>query len=77
MAKIQLSDLLSEAAQATRVVKCTTCKLIAELEPDDSAALIAAVRSDDVSAGVIAKALSNYGYSVSPSAVSRHRRECG
>lgn len=77
MAEAPLRDLLSDARQVTERILCRSCLLLKDLEGDDRAALSEALGSEKVSAGVIARALEGYGVKISPSAISRHRRECG
>lgn len=77
MAEAPLRDLLSDAREGTARTLCKSCLLLKDLEGDDRAALSEALSSPKVSAGVISRALEGYGVRVSPSAISRHRRECG
>lgn len=75
MAKPNLESLLNQAQSSRNRVQCRTCQLIDSLPSEDSAALQAALASD-MSANVIADALTNYGHKLSGTAVARHRREC-
>ena len=77
VAKAPLRDLLEGAASSPKGIKCRTCSLLSDLSGDDLAALSEALSDPKISAPMIAKALDGYGVRVSPSAISRHRRECG
>ena len=76
MAKPDLAGLLRQAANSGNGSRCKTCAFVAELSADDSAALEEAFSNPDFSTAMIVRALAGYGYSVSISALYRHRREC-
>lgn len=77
MGKVSLRELISSEEGKARYVRCVTCRLLSELEGDDLAALSEAVTDRGISSGVVARALTGFGVTVSPSAIARHRRECG
>ena len=56
--------------------KCYTCKILMELQGDDRVVLEEWLSDRSKSAGMIRKGLANYGYEISTTALSRHRREC-
>lgn len=76
MGKPDLGSLLARAQDSRNKVRCVTCRLVAELSPDDSMALRAALDDPEMSAPMIAEALRAYGVQVSTTAIGRHRREC-
>lgn len=76
MAKPDLAGLLAQAAESRNLVRCKTCRMMDEATPDDAAVLSQALSDPDIASAVIARAMTNYGVTVSPSAVARHRREC-
>lgn len=71
-----LRSLLSLESGRPRPRRCTTCRLLGELQGDDLGALRAALADPEISCGMIARALNKYGVKISPSAISRHLREC-
>lgn len=77
MAKPDLARLLDQAQQSKNRVRCRTCKAMAEIDAEDAATLAAALDDPEISSGTISRALTSYGVTISPSGVSRHRRECG
>ncbi len=56
--------------------RCLTCRIIASLEGDDQVVLLEWLGDPSKSGNMIRKGLGAYGYSVSVTAISRHRREC-
>jgi hypothetical protein len=76
MAKPDLARLLNQAAQSRNANRCKTCNFVADLPAEDSATLEAAFSDPEISTSVIVRALGAYGFSVSVSALYRHRREC-
>ena len=76
MAKPDLAGLLQQAASSGNGSRCKTCLFVADLPPDDAAALEEAFSDPEFSTAMIVRALAGYGFSVSVSALYRHRREC-
>jgi len=76
VAKADLAALLAQQAQSKNRVRCTACKFLGDAPPEDATTLSEALSDPEMSAGMIARALQAYGVTVSPSAISRHRREC-
>lgn len=56
--------------------KCLTCKIISELQGDDRVVLEEWLGDPSKSASMIRSGLLAYGYGISTTALSRHRREC-
>lgn len=71
-----LGSLISLESGRSRPQRCTTCRLLGELQGEDLKALRAALADPQISAPMIARALNKYGVKISPSAISRHLREC-
>ena len=57
-------------------VKCRTCGILAELQGDDRVVLEEWLGDLSKSASMIKTGLGHYGYKISTTALSRHRREC-
>lgn len=76
MAKADLRSLLEQAVSSKNVSRCKTCAFVGELAPEDASTLEEAFSDPDLSTSVIVRALAGYGYSVSVSALARHRKEC-
>ncbi|HEY7822761.1 MAG TPA: hypothetical protein VIG24_08015, partial [Acidimicrobiia bacterium] len=76
MAKPDLASLLDQASRSRNSSRCKTCLFVAELPPQDAATLEEAFADPEISTSVIVRALAGYGFSVSVSALYRHRREC-
>lgn len=56
--------------------KCLTCRILRELQGDDRVVLEEWLGDLSKSASMIKAGLGQYGYSISTTALSRHRREC-
>lgn len=56
--------------------KCLTCTILGELQGDDRVVLEEWLGDLSKSASMIKTGLGNYGYTISTTALSRHRREC-
>jgi hypothetical protein len=76
MAKPDLRSLLQQAASSRNVTRCRTCHFVAALPADDASTLEEAFSDPEVSTSMIVRALAGYGYTVSVSALARHRKEC-
>lgn len=57
-------------------IKCRTCTILEELQGDDRVVLEEWIADLSKSASMIKTGLAAYGYTVSTTALSRHRREC-
>ena len=75
MAKASLRAILDSANTKPVEPNCRTCRFVADLSPDDRTAFNEYLQSD-VSTQMIRNALEAYGYKISVSALSRHRRVC-
>lgn len=53
---------------------CAVCRLIRDLPPDDSAALVAALQGRDISGARLSEVLISQGHQVRDQTVGNHRR---
>ena len=71
---MSLRLLFDASSRSTHL--CKTCAIVESLEGDDRVALLEAFSNVDFSSQMIVNVLKQAGFSVSRSALSRHRREC-
>lgn len=73
---MSLRSVFSEVQKPRVGHKCYTCKILSELQGDDRVVLEEWLGDVSKSASMIRSGLSAYGYEISTTALSRHRREC-
>lgn len=70
-----LADRLAEQKNPAREVKCSVCRILAELPPDDATALREALADPTFTHTAIMRALEAEGHHLKdPQPISRHRR---
>lgn len=75
MAKDSLRSVMSSVNQLHSGHSCQTCDALKALNGDDRVALVEWLRDKSISVRMINEALKLYGWTVSKSSISRHRRE--
>jgi hypothetical protein len=73
---LSLRDAFASVDYLRSGVKCRTCAFTESLSPDDRVMLEEYFADPGVTSSMIVRALKAFGFSVSLSALSRHRREC-
>lgn len=73
---MSLRDLFAAAPARSGGNVCKTCVIVDSLDGDDSLVLAEAFANPDISSQMIVNVLKQAGFSVSRSALSRHRRDC-
>lgn len=68
--------MFSEVTKPRVGHRCYTCNILSELKGDDRVALEEWLGDPSKSASMIRAGLEAYGYKISTTALSRHRREC-
>jgi hypothetical protein len=72
-----LSDAIKAEAEKKPGPKCSTCLLVATLEPEDQEALAAALADLSITTAAIRRALATEGHEVRAENLQRHRnRDC-
>jgi hypothetical protein len=71
---VSLADSLRDVSPAVKGPRCVMCRIEASLSAADSAALTAALKSEDFTHEMILRALRAEGHDVRLGSVSRHRR---
>jgi hypothetical protein len=71
---MSLADSLRDVSPALKGPRCVMCRIEASLSAADSAALTAALNSDEFTHEMILRALRAEGHDVRLGSVSRHRR---
>lgn len=69
-----LKEALAAQTRTRPGFRCSVCKLLDDLTPEDGDALRAALRDPQVQGSQIARALMSEGHDVKQNTVTRHRR---
>ena len=73
---MSLRKILDSVERPRVGLRCRTCSILEQLQGDDRVVLEEWLGDLSKSASMIKAGLGQYGYTVSTTALSRHRREC-